>query len=193
MKSKSMTSALWVGTAVFLILSCWVANAWAAEGFEFTRETYDLIMRWVNFIILAALIIKYARRPIANFLKEQKDEVAANLQKLESRKQAAQEKLHQSQKQLTASEERLALIKSRIIAEGEKRKARLIADAQKEGRMMIETAQLRIEHQIRQVHANLKSELIDAATQMAFTKLPGLLTAADQDRLVHQWVNAVQS
>ena len=193
MKSKSMRSAVWLGTAVLLILSCWVANAWAAAGFEFTREIYDLIMRWVNFIILAALIIKYGRRPIANFLQEQKEGVATNIQKFETQKQAIQEKLQQSQKQLTASEERLELIKNRIIAEGEKRKEQLIADAHKESRMMIEMAKLRIAHQLREVHTHLKTELIDTAAQMAIAKLPDMLTAADQDRLVHQWVDAVQS
>lgn len=193
MKSKSIKSAVWLGTAVLLILSCWVANAWAATGFEFTREIYDLIMRWVNFIILAALIIKYGRRPIANFLQEQKEDVAANIQKFETQKQAVQEKLQQSQKQLTASEDRLELIKSRIIAEGEKRKEQLIADAQKESRMMIEMAKLRIAHQLREVHTHLKTELIDTAAQIAITKLPDILTAADQDKLLLQWVDAVQS
>lgn len=173
--------------------SCWAANAWAADGFEFTRETYDLLMRWVNFLILAGLIIKYARRPIANFLKEKKEEVAAAIKKLENQKKAIQEKLQESQQQLTASEEHLVTIKNKIIAEGENRKAQIIADAQKESRVMLETAQLRIEHQIREMHFRLKSELIDTATQMAISKLPGVLTSADHDRLIGQWMDAVQN
>jgi F-type H+-transporting ATPase subunit b len=193
LKSKSTGSAKRIGLAILIISSCWVANAWAADGFEFTRETYDLMMKWVNFIILAALIIKYARRPIANFLKEKKDEVAAGIKKLENQKKSIQEKLQESQRQLTASEERLVSIKNRIIADGENRKAQIIADAQNESRIMLETAQLRIDHQIREMHSHLKSELIDTATRMALTKLPGILTAADQDRLIHQWMDAVQN
>ncbi len=193
MKSKSTVSAKSVILAILIISVCWAANAWAADGFKFNRESYDLMMRWVNFIILAALIIKYARRPIANFLKEKKDEVAAAIKKLETQKQAIQDKLQDSQRQLTASEERLVTIKNRIIAEGENRKAELIANAQHESRIMLETAQFRINHQIREMHTRLKSELIDTATQMALTKLPGILNAADHDRLIHQWMDAVQN
>lgn len=193
MKSKSIGNAKPVVLAILVISVCWVANAWAADGFKFNRESYDLMMRWVNFIILAALIIKYARRPIANFLKEKKDEVAAGIKKLEDQKLAIQEKLQESQRQLTASEDRLVSIKNRIIADGENRKAELIADAQHESRIMLETAQFRIDHQIREMHARLKSELIDSATQMALTKLPGILNAADHDRLIHQWMDAVQN
>ncbi len=192
MKSKMTANGKWLALIVFITSSLWTANAWAADGFEFTRETYDLMMRWINFLILAGLIIKYARRPIANFLKEKKEEVAAAIKKLESQKKNIQEKLKASQQQLTASEERLVSIKNRIIAEGENRKAQIIADANNESRLMMETAQLRIEHQIREMHSNLKAELIDTATRMALTKLPGILTPADHDRLIAQWMDAVQ-
>ena len=192
MKNNSIGSPKWAGLAALIISCCWVANAWAADGFEFTRETYDLMMKWVNFIILAALIIKYARRPIANFLKEKKDEVAAAIKKLEAQKKSMQEKLQENQRQLTASEDRLVSIKNKIVAEGENRKAQIIADAHNESRIMLQTAQFRIDHQIREMHSRLKSELIDSATQMALTKLPGIITDADHERLVHQWMEAVQ-
>ena len=89
-----------------LALTLCVANAWAGDGFEFTRETYDVLMKWVNFIILAVLIIKFASRPIANFLDDRKSEVATTISRLESQKQAAKEKLGEYQRQLTASRER---------------------------------------------------------------------------------------
>lgn len=182
-----------IGLAGLMLLVCCVADAWAADGFKFTRESYDLMMRWLNFIILAALIIKYARRPIANFLQEKKNEVAESIENLEARKKAVQMKLEEGRRQLTASEERLASIKDRIIAEGENRKAQLIADSQNESRIMLETAQLRISHQIQEMHARLKSELIDSATQMTIAKLPEMITAADHERLISQWMDAVQS
>ena len=193
MKRRSIGLLTRIGLAGLMFLLCCVANAWAADGYQFTRESYDLMMRWLNFIILATLIIKYARRPIANFLSEKKKEVATSIENLEARKKAVQDKLEEGRRQLTASEGRLASIKERIIAEGENRKAQIIADSQKESRIMLETAQLRISHQIRETQARLKSELIDSATQMTIAKLPGILTAADHDRLIRQWMDAVQS
>jgi F-type H+-transporting ATPase subunit b len=183
---------LW-GLAILLIGICWVSNAWATEGSGFTRETWDIIWRWVNSIILFGVIIKFGRRPMVNFLEKQKEDVAQSINKLEERKRAAEESLQESQRQLAASEERLATIKNKIVADGENRKAQLIVDAQEESRMMLQAAQVRIDQQIREMHAHVKAELIDAATQIALTKLPGMLTGEDEDRLFDQWMDAVQS
>ena len=191
MKTKPVIHAIHVVLIFSIILTSWVTCAWAAD-FEFTRETYDLMMRWVNFIILAALIIKYARRPIANFLSERKDDVAKAIDKLESQKQDAKDKLLVYKKQLTASENQLAQIKEKIIAEGETRKAQLIADAQTDSRIMMETAQLRIDHMIRETHGHIRSELIDTASEIALTKLSAMITSEDHDNLIHQWMDAVQ-
>lgn len=193
MISKSIGRVKWWGLAILLIAVCWATSAWAAEGSGFTRETWDIIWRWLNFIILFGIIIKFGGRPIVNFLDKQKEDVAQSISKLEERKRAVQETLQESQRQLTASEERLATIKNKIIADGENRKAQLIADAQEESRIMLETAHVRIEQQIREMHTRVKAELIDAATQIALTKLPGMLTGEDEDRLVGQWMDAVHS
>lgn len=193
MKSKTIGKVKWWALATFLIAIFWVTTAWAAEGSGFTRETWDTIWRWLNAIILFGVVIKFGRRPIVNFLDKQKEDVAQSINKLEERKRSVQETLAESQRQLSASEERLESIKNRIITDGENRKAQLIADAQEESRLMLETAKLRIEQQVREIRTQVKAELIDTATQIALTKLPGLLTGEDQDRLVDQWMDAVQS
>lgn len=190
---KSLNWTILTASAFGIALTCYATGAWAAEGSGFTRESYDLIMRWVNFIILATLIIKYARRPIADFLKGKKDEVAVAIRRLEEKKKAAKDKLLECQSQLTASEERLTQIKQKIIAEGEIRKAEIIAGAQTDSRILLETAQLRIDHMIRETHERIKSEMIDTATRIAFTKLPGMLTAEDHNRMIRKWMDAVQS
>ena len=189
-------SLLWlqrVALACSLILTIWVANAWAGDGFEFTRETYDLIMKWVNFIILAVVIIKYASRPIANFLDDRKNEVATVISRLESKKQAAKEKLAEYQRRLTASKNRLEEIQNRIVAEGEARKAQLIAEAENDSRIMIDATRVRIDHMFRETQSRIASELVDAAAQIALTQLPSLITADDHERMIHNWLEAAQS
>ncbi len=39
------------------------------------RETYDLVLRYINFIILVVIIVKYGKEPIKKFLKLQKDDI----------------------------------------------------------------------------------------------------------------------
>jgi F-type H+-transporting ATPase subunit b len=167
-------------------------DALASETAGFTRADWDLTMRWVNFTILAALIIKFARKPLADFLENKKNEVAGLIDRYENQKEEAKEKVIEGQRLLAESKKRLKVVEERIIAEGERHKTAAIESALAESRIMIATAQLKIEGQLRDMHGKLKAEIIDLATQKAMEKIPAVLTADDHKQLVHQWIEAAQ-
>ena len=170
---------------VFLALV--VPRAWAADPASFTREDWDLIMRYVNFAILAALIIKFARRPIANFLKDKKDEVGGEILQLEKNKLRVEAETREIQIQLDAGQQRLALIREKIIAEGQSRKEHLISQAREEARILMERTRSKIESRIRDAHEMLRGELVDMAADLAAAKLPALVTPADEERQITHW------
>jgi len=172
---------------------CAVAgNAWASDSFEFTRHTYDLIMRYVNFAILAGFFIKYARRPIISFLKDKRAEVRQAIDDLEAKKRGIEKQILETQKELTMGQERLELVKDRIIAEGQRRKDELIADARSESAVLLESTQHKIEALLRDASARIRGELIDMAAEIALEKLPELVTLQDHDRWVQRWMEAAQ-
>ncbi len=156
------------------------------------RQTWDLIMRWVNFIILAVVIIKYARAPMKQFFKEKKAETALTIKQLEEKKEEAERKIRDGEILLKSSKEKLVLIKERILAEGQKLKAKIIEEARQESRLMLTNAQVRIDNQIRAAAEKIKIELIDTAVQQAEARLPQLLARQDHDRLIEQWMDAVR-
>ena len=65
-------------TALFF-LSAGAVEVLAAEGGGGWRPTYDIIMRWVNFGILAFIFFKFARRPLKNFLSDKKNEISLQI------------------------------------------------------------------------------------------------------------------
>lgn len=154
------------------------------------RQAWDLILRWVNFIILAGVIIKYARAPLAQFFREKRAETSLTIKQLEEKRAEAEQKIRDGQIQLKSSQDKLALIKQRILAEGQKRKEKIIEAARQESRLMLTTAQVKIENQIRGAAETIKIELIDMAVQRAEAKLPQLLARQDHDRLIEQWMDA---
>jgi F-type H+-transporting ATPase subunit b len=192
---------------VLLVLGALAAVAWGADtsspppaGDEtslaslvlylkthFSRATWDLIMRWVNFLILAAVIIKYARTPVIDFLKGKRAETARVIEEIEEKKRSAEEKIKARQIELQASKERLKLIQDRIISEGQRQKEKMIADAQKESRMMLETAHTKVSGQIRDAHHAIRSELIETATEKALERMPQMMTEEDHDQMVRLW------
>lgn len=176
-----------IAVAGFLFVMS-VQCAWAADALPFTRATFDQIMRYVNFIILASLVIKYARRPIANFLNEKKLEVGMEIQRLEETKLQVENQSREIQIQLDAGQQRLSLIKEKIIAQGQNRKEQLITEAQADARLLMETARRKIESRISDAKDRLRSELIDMAADRAAAKLSVVLTPADQERMMRQWL-----
>lgn len=176
--------------ALMLILTAWVIPAFAADAAPFSRQTYDQMMRYINFVILVVLILKYARRPIANFLRDKKQEVAGAIERLEAQKQQIEDQIHEGRIQLAAGQQRLVLIKDKIISDGQKQRDRIIAEAQQDARLLLESARRKIETRIRDTQNQLRRELIEMASAMASDKLLAAVTSADQEVLLQQWFDA---
>ncbi|MGB5984555.1 MAG: F0F1 ATP synthase subunit B [Desulfobacterales bacterium] len=170
-----------------------VPEAGAAEGGGNWRPTYDLIMRWVNFIILAALLVKFVRVPLVNFVKGRQAEISAEIKDLEEQRQAAEAAIKDAEEQLAASSSRLETIKERIVSEGQARKAEIIADAQKDGEMMLAAARLKVDGQIQRAKDQLRAEMVDLAVEQALQRLPGLITEEDNRRILETYMAAAQS
>jgi F-type H+-transporting ATPase subunit b len=208
---KPLTVNPWkIGVSLVLpaLIGLWAGAVWAADAASgtgavydtalsrlltymqenYTRATWDYVMRWVNFAILAGLIIKYARTPLINFLKEKKAETARAIQRFEAQKLQAEEKIRDARIQLEASKQRLALIHERIVAEGKNRKETMIQEAKDESRLMLSAAHTRIDNQIQEAARTIKTELIDAAFDNAMDKLPRMITEDDHRRLLNQWM-----
>jgi len=159
------------------------SDALAAENAENWRTTYDLVMRWVNFAIIAILLVKFAKTPIKNFLSDRKGQIEKTIKAYEQQKEAVQEKIAESQKMLADSLERFDKIRQTIVEGGERRKQEIIEDAQRESQMLLEATKHKIEHQIREARDAIRAEMIESAIALAEKRLPAEITAADQQKL----------
>ena len=61
----------------------------AAENANDWRPTYDMVMMWVNFLIFATLIVKLARNPLKSFFRDQKEEIAREIRRVEENRASA--------------------------------------------------------------------------------------------------------
>ena len=178
-------------TAVITVC-VFIESAWAGDTGLFSRQTYDLVMRWVNFLILAAVAIKYGRKPILHFLDNQRKNVARSIEALEDQKKQAEAQVRESQRQLDDNQDRLIRIKERIIAEGQSNRDQMIADARNDARSMMDSTKSKIEGQMRTAYDGIKAELIDMAADLALTKLPAIISRDDQDQWVHRWFDSTE-
>lgn len=185
---KGHRTILKTAVASALILFLGVADAVAAESSGGWRQTYDLIMMWINFSILAFVIVKFGKGPIMDFLHGRKAELAREIGDIEEKKKAVMAKINDTYRTLDQSDARFEALKQKIVEQGEKKKQEIIEDAQEQSRLILDTTKQKIESRIIHAKATFRSELIDAAVEKAMDRLPREITEEDDRKIVEQYL-----
>lgn len=178
------------GYVLFVLTALAVSSpdALAAETTTDWRPLFDLILRWLNFAILALVLFKFGRKPIKDFFANRREEIDYQIKKYEQQKEAAAKKVQEAIKVLEDSTDRFEQIKQRIIRDGETKKQQIIERAQKESRMLLEGTQRKIQNQIVEARNLIRAELVDAAIELAEKRLPEEITAADEQKLMERYM-----
>ena len=121
-------------------------EALSAETSGGWRPLYDEILLWFNFGIIVFIFIRYAKTPLMNFLRGRKEKLKQEIEGLEEKKEASADKIKEIYQVLDKSEDRFAVIKARIVEQGEKKKQAIIAAGQQQSKMMLKDANRRIEN-----------------------------------------------
>lgn len=157
------------------------------------RPTYDVAMRWVNFIILVAVIVKYAREPIKDFLKLQKSDIVSELGELETEKARIISDIEAVKKKGAENRIHFQELKNRLIAQGETRQQQIVDQARQQSKIMLEASRRKMENRITQAKAGLKMELLDLAVDQAMAKLPSIMTAGDTQQLLDDYMSSLHA
>jgi F-type H+-transporting ATPase subunit b len=174
--------------AVVLAIHLLSNEASAADNSGNWRPVFDLVMRWLNFGIIVFILVKYARTPIRDFLLSRREEVAREIERIEGKKEEANQKIQDAARMLDESEVRFARIKERLIQEGEIKKQKIIEDARQESKILLESTKKRLENQLVDAKKAFKSELVDMAVSLAMKRLPDEITAEDNQKLTDQFL-----
>ena len=163
-------------------------DALASEGSGGWRPIYDEILLWINFGIIAFVFVKYGKTPLMNFLRGQKEKVAKDIERVEKKKEEAVNRIKEIQKVLDEKDARFAIIKDRIVRQGERKKKEIVESAQQQSKMMLNDAKRRIDSQFLQAKIAFRAELIDSAIELAMQRLPLEITDEDNDKFLDQYL-----
>ena len=191
LKKTLLAGSCFLTCLIMLHLSAF--DVLAAENSGGWRPIFDLAMRWINFLILAFLIIKFSRVPIKKFLAGKKQDIADEIGGLEAEKEEILRQIDESKNQLENSRERLAVLKKRIVTQGEKNRQRIIDEAEQESKMMLKSAKQKVDSRIVEARQSLKSELVDSAITLATKLLPEKITEEDNQKFIDAFMSSASS
>ena len=191
--SKMIKASLVWTVALCICLLFFASQTMAADNSGSWRPTYDLVMRWLNFVILVFLLVKFGKNPLMNMLRQRKEELQREIKMAEEQRKNAEAKANEVRQQLDESVAHLEEIKQRIIKRGEARKKEIIQEAQAESKILLMEAKRRIDTQILSTKKMFQAEMIDEAMKTVFEKLPQHITQADNQKFLDQYLTRISS
>ncbi len=167
--------------------------ALASESVSGWRSTYDLVMRWINFGIIVFLLVKFGKKPLMNFLHTRKESLARDIETLEEKKEKASLSIREARLRLEDSRAHLDEIKDKIVRRGVRQRQNILDEARAQSVTMMESARRRVESAMRDAKNSFRSELVDAAFNLAMEKIPDKITKEDNHKLILQYLDATSA
>lgn len=145
-------------------------------------------MLWVNFGILAFFFLKYAKKPLMDYLHGVRRTVEEDLNVIEGQMKDVKSVRDAETENLKDIEERLAGIREGVLEMGRREKEKIIEQAKISAERMIESAKVYSEYRIAMAKKALSDEMVDIAVGMVEKRLKKGLSEEDNEKLVNQFV-----
>jgi F-type H+-transporting ATPase subunit b len=171
------------------------AGAHAPKNSLSPEKLKDLGWRVMNFIALMFILIKFGAKPIAAGLSSRKEKIKSEIEDLEAKKAEAEKTYRDFEAKLASVEKDIDTIVEKAVAQAEIEKVRIIQKAEQAAADIQRQAEMAIQQEIMEARRMLKNEIADQAAAMAEELIVKNLTAADQVKIVEDYlvkVGAVQ-
>ncbi|WP_437992000.1 F0F1 ATP synthase subunit B family protein [Sorangium sp. So ce145] len=145
----------------------------------------------LNFGLLALIVVRFGRKPIAEALKKRKQTITQELDNASRLKQEAEQRLEEYEDKLTRLEETLAELKAEHAAQAEVEKAHVLAEAEQRRVRMRRDAEFRAEQELKAARAMLLQEAVQNAVVAAEELLRQRIGQQDLDRVNEDYLKAI--
>jgi len=154
-------------------------------------EEGGLLYPTINFVLLLAVLVYFARKPIQTFFADRRTAIRKDLDEAAALERRARENYAQWQRRLVDLERELAKIRTSAQERAEAERASLLADARAAAERIRADAANAVEHELRRARAGLREEASQLAIELAAGILREKVTAQDRDRLIDEFIERV--
>ncbi|MFC1494583.1 ATP synthase F0 subunit B [Thermodesulfobacteriota bacterium] len=150
----------------------------------FSRKVWDEIMLFFNFGILVFLFIRFARKPMINFLRGEGDKISERIREIEAEVKKARSILEEESSRLEGVDDRVNSMRDKIINVGQNEKNKIIEKAKKAADKMVEDAKKEADFKMEAAKKRFSEEMLDLAVSLAVKKIKTDITSEDDENLV---------
>ena len=184
-KRYLLTCFLILSTVIAGLLSC--SEGYAAEGTSKGRIIYNNIMLFVNFGILVFLFIKFAKKPLIDFINGESKKISKDITEIEAQVKEARSIMDSEAAKLEGIDERVQEIKEQVLEIGKREKDKIIEKAKAAAQQMIEDAEREVQYRLETAKRRFGEEMLDMAISLAEEKLKKGFTQDDHEIMIDQF------
>jgi F-type H+-transporting ATPase subunit b len=152
-----------------------------------------LLIQFINFAILLAVILKFASKPLKEYLKKRHDLVKDRINEAERRAEEALEAKLRYEERLAGLEAEIERFRASVLEAMEKERARVLDEAQELAARIREQARLAYEQEMKEALEKVRAEVVGQTIRAATAQLRDVFRKEDHDRLVEEFVQKVRS
>jgi len=151
----------------------------------------DLGWRFMNFIALVIILVKFLKKPLADGLAARQKTITDEITALQDRKVEVEKNYRECEAKLAGIDEQVEAILANAKSQGEALKTRLIEDGARAAEDMKRKAEMAIQYELSEARSRLQEEIVDQATLMAEELIKSNLQESDQNAIVEGYLEKV--
>ncbi len=184
----------------FVGIVLWSATALASKGGADAHIAENpsaaglmiLLFSFVNFFIFVYLIVRFAKRPLRDFLADRRKQLVEAMSAAARAKEEAEALKAEYQAKSAALEQARVEMVDEIKRLAEKDRERILAAAEEAGQRLRENAQRAAESELERARNELRAEAVALAAEIAQRDIIARLSDEERKRLVGDFLEAVE-
>jgi F-type H+-transporting ATPase subunit b len=148
----------------------------------------DILFQLVTFIILLALLKKFAWGPLMGIMKQREEHIASEINAAEQSRVEAKQLIEEQRTLLKEARTEAQGLIENAKKQGDVQREEIIALARAEADRLKESAKLEIEQQKEQAVAAIRDQVASLSVLIASKVIEKELSAADQEKLINEYI-----
>jgi F-type H+-transporting ATPase subunit b len=152
----------------------------------------DMFWQVLNVVLLLAVLIYFARKPVLSYLAERRDTIAKNLEGSAQLLAEAERRLGEWNDKAANLDREVVSIRDATRRAAEAERDRILADAQVTAERIRRSAGAVVERELQQARERLRGEAADLAVELAAKILREQVNDGDRTRLVDEFIGHIE-
>lgn len=155
---------------------------------ESTINAGDMLFQLVMFLILLALLKKYAWGPLMGIMKKREDHIAGEINAAEESRVEAKKLLEEQRSLLKEARNEAQSLIENAKKQGDLQRDEIVVLARQEADRIKESAKLEIEQQKEKAVAAIRDQVASLSVLIASKVIEKELTVEDQEKLINEYI-----